>query len=308
MKRIVLFLGFAFGLAWLLWLLIYLFQLGGFAAQGVMAVSMWAPAAAVWITKKLTANEKIVYPSMKPRFKGNIRWYLAAWLGPAALALVGAVLYFLLFPTRFDSSLSYLNELVSSQTGAALPESTVLVVAISQIAAALTYGPAINTFFAFGEEVGWRGFLFPAFAERMSKRKAHLLTGVIWGAWHIPINTMGHNYGTEYWGYPWLGAIIFCLFTFCVGVLLSWLTEKTNSIWPASLAHGAINAAAGIPILFYNYAEPYVPTLGPGMQGLIGGIPLFAMGILVFILEQKTNKSEPPASQPELDHNKDFQL
>lgn len=39
----------------------------------------------------------------------------------------------------------------------------------------------------FGEEFGWRGYMLPRLAERMSPRKAVLLHSVIWWAWHIPV-------------------------------------------------------------------------------------------------------------------------
>lgn len=39
---------------------------------------------------------------------------------------------------------------------------------------------------AFGEELGWRGFLLPKLLP-MGRRRALLLHGSIWGAWHWPI-------------------------------------------------------------------------------------------------------------------------
>jgi membrane protease YdiL (CAAX protease family) len=38
----------------------------------------------------------------------------------------------------------------------------------------------------FGEEFGWRAYLLPRLARRYSPRKALLLHGLIWWAWHIP--------------------------------------------------------------------------------------------------------------------------
>ncbi len=38
----------------------------------------------------------------------------------------------------------------------------------------------------FGEEFGWRAYLLPRLARRYSLRKALLLHGFIWWAWHIP--------------------------------------------------------------------------------------------------------------------------
>ncbi|MGB9927077.1 MAG: CPBP family intramembrane glutamic endopeptidase [Methanosarcina sp.] len=39
---------------------------------------------------------------------------------------------------------------------------------------------------AFGEEFGWRGYLFPRFAQIHTPKKAVLLHAVIWWAWHLP--------------------------------------------------------------------------------------------------------------------------
>ncbi|WP_336251118.1 CPBP family intramembrane glutamic endopeptidase, partial [Stomatohabitans albus] len=44
--------------------------------------------------------------------------------------------------------------------------------------------PIINALPALGEELGWRGVLYPALAERIRPRYAHLVMGTIWGLWH----------------------------------------------------------------------------------------------------------------------------
>lgn len=38
----------------------------------------------------------------------------------------------------------------------------------------------------FGEEFGWRGYMLPRLARRFTPRKALLLQGFIWWAWHLP--------------------------------------------------------------------------------------------------------------------------
>lgn len=40
---------------------------------------------------------------------------------------------------------------------------------------------------AFGEEIGWRGYMLPRMAARMSPRRAVVWHGVIWYVWHLPI-------------------------------------------------------------------------------------------------------------------------
>ena len=38
----------------------------------------------------------------------------------------------------------------------------------------------------FGEEYGWRGYLLPKLADRRSLLQATIITGLVWGLWHIP--------------------------------------------------------------------------------------------------------------------------
>ena len=46
--------------------------------------------------------------SWRPRLKGNGRYLLAAWFGPAVFTVLAAVLYFAVFPSRLDTSGSWL--------------------------------------------------------------------------------------------------------------------------------------------------------------------------------------------------------
>lgn len=40
----------------------------------------------------------------------------------------------------------------------------------------------------FGEEYGWRYFLWPKLQNRFGKRKGVLLLRILWGLWHLPLN------------------------------------------------------------------------------------------------------------------------
>ena len=41
----------------------------------------------------------------------------------------------------------------------------------------------------FGEEYGWRYYLTPALQGRFGARRGALAVGVLWGLWHLPLNT-----------------------------------------------------------------------------------------------------------------------
>ena len=60
---------------------------------------------------------------------------------------------------------------------------------------------------------------------------------------------------------------------FCVllGAILSWLYQRTRSPWAPALAHGSINATAGLPLLFLTGVDI---SIGGTIASLIGWIPL----------------------------------
>ena len=246
--------------------------------QLVMLVSMYAPFAAVL----LCGAPRDMGWRLKLRGKG--KWVLAAWFGFAVLAALGAGLYYLLFPAALDLSGGFVaaqlgEEGMRQMEAQGLTLKTLMLI---QLAEALSYAPLINTFAALGEEVGWRGFLYPRLKERFGAAKGRLLGGVIWGVWHWPVMIFaGYNYGTAYWGAPVLGPLLFCVVCIAIGTIIDYLYEKTECIWIPALAHGAFNAAGGLGMLVLNPAFADRTTLGPMPIGLIGGLPMFLLAALL---------------------------
>src|SRR5262249_36961132 len=116
---------------------------------------------------------------------------------------------------------------------------------IAQTAAAFTVALPFNMIFTFGEEFGWRGYLLPRLAP-LGGGWAAILTGIVWGLWHAPIIvTQEYNYP----GHPWLGVLAMVGLTTALGVVFAWLRFRSGSMWPAALAHAAVNAQAGMGLL-----------------------------------------------------------
>ncbi len=254
--------------------------------QLVLAVSMYAPFAAV-----LLARIPLRGMGWKPALRGKVKYLLAAWFGAAVLALLGGALYYLLFPAQLDLSAGGYFASLGEQgvPQAELERIGTKTLLLVQIASSLIYAPFLNMLFAVGEEAGWRGALYPMLKERAGAAKGRLLGGLIWGVWHWPVMILaGYNYGTEYWGAPVTGPLLFCFVTFCLGVLFDWLYEKTRCIWIPALAHGAYNAVAGMPILFLAAGAAPSSLLGPTLGGLIAGLPFF---VLAALLVQKSGET-----------------
>ncbi|QZQ53603.1 CPBP family intramembrane metalloprotease (plasmid) [Curtobacterium sp. TC1] len=105
-------------------------------------------------------------------------------------------------------------------------------------------GAVFNTFVAVGEEIGWRGWLL-AELQPIGRWPAAALTGALWGLWHSPVILLGYNFARP----NALGVGVMIIGCVLVGMLLAWVRSASDSIWPAAVAHGALNASAGMASL-----------------------------------------------------------
>ena len=274
----------SYGTAWGSWLMCGMMPPGAVTAQLLNTVVMWTPALAVWLMWLAGRRRPVLSFSLRPALRRNWKWYLAAWALSLAAAVLGALLYFGVYPRDFDSTLPALAPMMEQ---AGISRGT----AVSLLLGVLVYGPVINLFFAIGEEIGWRGFLYPALRQRMSTLPACLLVGAIWGLWHTPINLMGHNYGTSYPGFPWLGILGMCLFTTSAGTFLAWLSERSGSLWPAALAHGTINAAAQVALLVRGAEGAVRQIWGPAVTGILAGMPMLVLSAVLLVRKGSWRKS-----------------
>ncbi len=274
----------SYGTAWGNWLMCGMMPPGAVTAQLLNTVVMWTPALAVWLMWLAGRRRPVLSFSMRPALRRNWKWYLAAWALSLAAAVLGALLYFGVYPRDFDSTLPALAPMMEQ---AGISRGT----AVSLLLGVLVYGPVINLFFAIGEEIGWRGLLYPALRQRMSTLPACLLVGAIWGLWHTPINLMGHNYGTSYPGFPWLGILGMCLFTTSAGTFLAWLSERSGSLWPAALAHGTINAAAQVALLFRGAEGAVRQIWGPAVTGILAGMPMLVLSAVLLVRKGRWRNS-----------------
>jgi len=251
------------------------------SVQLMMAGMMFVPTLGV-----LLSGSKLSGLGWKPQIKKNPRPLLIAWLAPAILTAIGALLYFLIFPGHFDMSGNYM---VVSAGKEALEQmeargiSYPMYVLISAIGS-MTYAPLINMVLALGEEIGWRGFLYAQLKTKFGRKKGWIWGGVIWGAWHWPVIWLiGYEYGVDYVGFPVVGMLLFCVFTVALGILCDWLYERSGSIWLPSLCHGAINAAATIPLAVCLTDTGSARLLGPAPNGIIAGLPFLAVAVVLLI-------------------------
>ncbi|TFC81498.1 CPBP family intramembrane metalloprotease [Cryobacterium sp. TmT2-59] len=293
---IFVFLLIAFGLSWLISLPLWL---GDGLADPLFAVvalaMMFTPAIAaiivVFVLERPRNKARVLglWP-LKPA--GRLIGYLALGLTvPVALILValpvGAVLG--VYPADFVTFSAFqemLDAQMKSAGASALPIPIGVLVGLQFIN--VLVGAFINLVPALGEELGWRGWLLPKLM-RLGTVPALLLSGVIWGLWHAPLILLGYNYP----GAPgWLGLTMMIGMCTVVGAVFGWLRLRSDSVWPAALAHGAFNAAAGFSLVFAAAGES-IDTTQATILGWSGWIVPLVLVVVLIATKQFTPEHVP---------------
>lgn len=202
------------------------------------ALGMFAPAVANLLTRLIT-KEGFRKSYLGLTVGKHPGWYAASIVVKLAEAAMSVVLISAVFLGDMGFDEIFAN-----------PQSSIAFAAlVSQL------GYSLVIFFpAFGEEWGWRGYMMPKLTELMGKPAAVIVGGMIWGLWHAPLTMSGHNFGTDYDFFPWLGILLMCLLCILENALLTLLTERTKSIYPAAFAH-MINNNISASVLFAMFGS-----------------------------------------------------
>ncbi len=129
---------------------------------------------------------------------------------------------------------------------------------------------------AVGEEIGWRGFLWPTLRDRSGFWRVSLIVGVIWWIYHVPLILLGW-----YGSIAGLAAFTVAIagFTLFVGVL----TDRSRSLWPSVIAHGAWNGLVATSFAATEGDERVPAFAGSdallGEFGWLAAITMIALGL-----------------------------
>jgi uncharacterized protein len=119
---------------------------------------------------------------------------------------------------------------------------------------AVTLGMISGSIFAFGEEIGWQGYLVPQLYRIEGFTKTAFTRGIIWSVWHYPL-IIGGVYGTTETP-VWYRLICFTVTLTAVSFAFSWLRIKSGSLWTGVLLHAAHNL----------YIQEVFPSLTVNLQ------------------------------------------
>ena len=137
------------------------------------------------------------------------------------------------------------------------------------------------------EEIGWRGYFLPRLAS-LGERVALVLSGLLHGLWHLPVILLTSLYLAD--GSP---LVVIPMFLVCVtagGVFMGWLRLRTDSVWPAVIAHSAHNVSvAWVAELLVGDARA-MERLG----GESGIVPILAyLAVAAFLLLRARTSIQP---------------
>lgn len=273
-KKILIFLAFCFGISWL--------SAGIFHWCGGDYKSVWGfllgivymlfPLISVLLTQLVTGEKP--FSGIGLSFKLN-RWWWLGWLVIIPLIVLLCLPVSALFTgMSISGDTEMVRQTMGSLEAQGLPLGPGGVLVITLLSGLVT-GMTVNALFAFGEESAWRGFLHRCL-EGTGFWKECLFIGFVWGLWHAPIILMGHNYPEH----PVVGVFMMIAFCMLFTPVMVFIREKSGSVIMAAVAHGTLNALAGISIM---YLAGYKELVG-SITGIAGFIVLAVADLLIFLL------------------------
>jgi len=135
--------------------------------------------------------------------------------------------------------------------------------------------------------------MIPKMIKLWGLPKAIIFGGIIWGVWHAPLTVKGHNFGTDYPGFPYVGIALMCIMCIFIGMMFTYITIKSGSIWPAAIMHAVNNAQPSILASFINADK--LEELKPNIvvNWGIRILPIIVIGCIcmVMMLKDKSIKS-----------------
>lgn len=232
----------AFLLSWAAWIGLYLL---GIPAEVRGDVAMYGPAISCilvrWLRREGFADAGLRVTERNRQ--GTWRWYLAAYLLPLLILVVGVGASLALGWQHW-----ILPETIH-QLHLSAPILTIILVALPIIVVGLVM------LVTFGEELGWRGYLLPRLLP-LGKTRAALLIGVIWGLWHLPTILLDdHGFGAAR---PWLSIPAWVVVITLYSIFLTWLRTGSGSLWPGVLAHAVLNTYTSFSFASFSVSNRYL--------------------------------------------------
>ena len=247
------------------------------SASGMFFASayMLIPLISVIITQLIFGEKP--FSDVGVSFKIN-KWWFVAWLLMPVVNILAMFASTLLPGVSLDPNSELVRLAIADMSTKGLEIDGWGLLAIT-IVGSLFAGFTINAFFAFGEEIAWRGFL-PRIMDAWGFWKKSLVIGIVWGVWHAPLILMGHNYPDH----PIAGVFMMVLLCVVMTPIFLYLREKSGSTMAAAIAHGTLNGSAGISVMYLAGSNDFLC----GTAGLVGIMILVILDFMIYLLRKNS--------------------
>lgn len=247
------------------------------SASGMFFASayMLIPLISVIITQLIFGEKP--FSDVGVSFKIN-KWWFVAWLLMPVVNILAMFASTLLPGVSLDPNSELVRLAIADMSTKGLEIDGWGLLAIT-IVGSLFAGFTINAFFAFGEEIAWRGFL-PRIMDAWGFWKKSLVIGTVWGFWHAPLVLMGHNYPDH----PIVGVFMMILLCVVMTPVFLYLREKSGSTMVAAIAHGTLNGSAGISVMYLAGGN----DLLCGSTGFVGIMILVILDFMIYLLRKNS--------------------
>jgi membrane protease YdiL (CAAX protease family) len=164
---------------------------------------------------------------IRPRFKGNGRWYaISILIYPVAVAIVLVLGLVFGATTVQDVSTSAADTIVQALIALLVKEIIVNIL----------------------EEFAFRGYLAPkVYSLGLNVWLGHVIVGLVWGAWHLPVLRLIAPYTTES---LWTLVPRFLIGAIAASLVYGEIRIRTDSVWPAVLMQTAGGIAVSLAMSF----------------------------------------------------------
>jgi len=225
--------------------IILIAKLSGKTQNLVAGIYMLVPALSAVIIRLTVYDKKFSDSGL--RF-GPWKNYLVAWASGLALSISYGVGFYLTGCVDLDfSGDGFLKQIESIAPGMGndmmeqLPEGFSLqLMLLLYTIGGLTLFNIPGIIIGFGEEFGWRGFMFPLFYQ-ISPRLAFIGGGLIWFIWHIPLGFLGPETETEVTTKAVLNYLLLGVSSLGMYAIFAYIFVVTKSIWVPSFFHIVVN-------------------------------------------------------------------
>jgi uncharacterized protein len=227
---------------------IVLMKLLGQKGNYLAALYMIVPAITAIITRAFFYDQK--FKDANLRF-GKVKDYVKYWAIGLGISLLSFIIFTLMGAIKWDfSGQVFLNQLTQqfALTGKNIndlpagftPEIMLVLFFIGGLTI-FNILPGIIT--GFGEEFGWRGFMFPQL-YKIKPWVAFVIGGLIWYAWHMPLVFVFPQAQTFTILQTIMNTAILSVGSICTYTFLAYVYIKSENIFVVSVTHITLNNAA----------------------------------------------------------------